>query len=326
MSADIAAMAPGTTVGAAHPVAITPEGTTAADDKTTRLLAEHLRSLAERQGRPVDIAERIVKENLALSSNLARKEGLVDYVASDIHDLLEQLDGREIEKKGRLLTFQTKNAPLVWETMNLRESLQNWLSNPQIAFMLLIFGIMGIYFGLNMPGTFVPEVVGGLMLLMGIYGMGLFDTNTAGIIMLLLGIGLIVAEVFTAGFGVLGIGGAVSLLIGAILLPHEPLMAPDWYTTFQLTAIGMVLAFSIVTILIVQSIIRSRKRWKSGSEYFEPPKTAVVVKELKPEGTVKSRGELWSARSEDGNAIPEGQEVEVLRAEGLTLWVRPKQK
>jgi membrane-bound serine protease (ClpP class) len=323
MSADIAAMAPGTTTGAAHPVAVSPEGTTPADEKTTAFLAEHISSLARANGRPPEIAERFVTENLTLSSWDALELGVIEYLAVDLDELLAELDGRAVEKQGRTYTLHTAGAPVEQAEMNLRERLQHWLSDPQIAFLLLMLGVLGIYFGLNAPGTIVPEVAGGILLVMGIYGIGLFDTNTAGIVLLILGIGLIIAEIFTAGFGILGIGGAVCLLAGAILLPLEPLMSADWYVSFRLTVIGVVIALTALTLFIAQRVFHSRRRWKTGSAYFMPPSSGVVVSDIAPEGMIKARGELWKARSDDGSSIAAGTEVEIVRAESLTLWVRP---
>lgn len=322
ISSDIAAMAPGTTVGAAQPIAISPEGTEAADDKTTKFYAAHLRSMAREKGRPEDIAERFVTENLTLDAREALEEGLIEYIAGDVSALLQELDGNRITKNDDSFILNTVGAPLVYDEMNLRERFQNWLSDPQIAFLVLMLGILGIYFGLNAPGTIVPEVSGAILLIMGIYGIGLFDTNTTGIILLLVGIGLIVAEVFTAGFGILGIGGAISMVAGAVLLPMEPLMARDWYATFIATVVGTVLGLVIIILFVVQRIVQSRKQWRDGSTYFNPPKSAVVVIDIDPEGMIKARGELWKARSEDGSVIKAGSEVEVVRAETLLLWVK----
>ena len=160
------------------------------------------------------------------------------------------------------------------------------------------------------------------MLILGIYGIGLFDTNTTGIILLLLGAGLIIAEIFTSGFGILGIGGAISLVAGAVMLPSEPLMAREWYTTFAVTVVGTVLGLVIIILFIAQMIVRSRKRWRDGSAYFMPPKTGTTMNELNPEGMIRSSGELWKARSFDGKKIAAGSEVEVLKTENMKLWVR----
>ena len=324
ISSDIAAMAPGTTVGAAQPIAISPEGASEADEKTTIFYSTHLRSMAREKNRPEDIAERFVTENLTLDAREALEVGIIEYLAANVSELLESIDGTTIEKQGIEYSLQTADAPLVSDDMTVSERLQNWLSDPQISFLVLMAGLMGLYLGFNAPGTFVPEVGGAILLVLGIYGIGLFDVNTTGVVLLLLGLGLIAAEIFTSGFGVLGIGGAVSLVAGAIMLPIEPLMARDWYGTFIVTVVGTVLGLVIITIIIAQRVFHSRRTWTGGSEYFNPPRTGVTVKELNPNGTIKARGELWQAISEDGSTIPAQREVEVVRAETLKLYVRLK--
>lgn len=326
ISSDIAAMAPGTTVGAAQPIAISPEGAGAADEKTTLFYASHMRSMAREKGRPEDIAARFVTENLTLGAREALESGIIEYLAADLPDLLLQVDGLEIEKLGLAYSLNTASAVIHHGEMNLREALQNWLSNPQIAFFVLMLGFMGIYFGISAPGTIVPEVAGAILVVMGIYGIGLFDTNTTGIVMLLLGLGLIVAEILTSGFGVLGIGGIVSMAIGAVLLPTEPLMARDWYATFLVTTVGTILGFAVILFFVAHSVIRSRRQLYGGSTFFHPPQKGVVVVELRPDGVVRARGELWKARSDGGATITVGTAVEVLRVEALTLWVQPAQE
>ncbi len=322
MASDIAAMAPGTTIGAAQPVALSPGGAAEADDKAVTFYASYMRNAAEEKGRPGDIAERFVTENLSLGSRESLEKGMIDYVAGSVHELMNIIDGKEIEKLGEVFILNTADAPIEQGEMTLAERFQNWLSNPQIAFLVLMAGFFGIYLGLSAPGTIVPEVGGLILIVMGIYGIGLFDANTTGIILLLLGLGLIMAEIFTSGFGVLGIGGTVSLAIGAIMLPVEPLMATDWYTTFLVTVAGVVLGLVIIMVVVVQRIIKSRRRWTGGSEHFTPPEKGVTVNDLDPEGRIKARGEYWSARSFDGSKIPAGREVEVVKAETLMLWVQ----
>lgn len=326
LASDIAAAAPGTTIGAAQPVVVSPDGTAPADDKTTSFLAEYLGTLADDKGRPADLAKKFVTENLTVSAREALEEGLIDYMPATVDQLLEELDGSEIVKNEQVYNLQTLDAAREVANMNLRERLQHWLSDPSIAFMLLILGVMGIYFGLSAPGTIVPEVTGAILLVMGIYGMGLFDTNTAGILLLLLGIGLIIAEIFTSGFGVLGIGGAICLITGAIMLPLEPLMAPEWYISFRFTVIGTVVALVLIIIVVAQRVLQSRRSWKEGSAYFNPPLKGVVVEDLSPWGMIRARGELWKACSDDGSKIETGTEVEVVRSEGLNLWVSPSEE
>ena len=322
MASDIAAMAPGTTIGAAQPVALAPGGAEEADDKAIRFYASYMRNTAEEKGRPGDIAERFVTENLSLGARESLEKGMIDYLAGSVQELMNEVDGKEIEKLGETFKLNTADAPIEQDEMTLAESFQNWISNPQIAFLVLIIGFLGIYLGLSAPGTIVPEVGGLILIIMGIYGIGLFDTNTTGIILVLLGLGLIMAEIFTSGFGVLGVGGIISLAIGAIMLPVEPLMATDWYNTFIITVAGVVLGLTIILVVVVQRIIKSRRRWTGGSEHFTPPEKGVTVTDLDPEGRIKARGEYWSARSADGSKIPAGKEVEVVKAETLMLWVQ----
>jgi len=326
VSADIAAMAPGTTVGAAMPVALTPGGAEPAEEKTVNFLAGHIRSIAREKGRPPEVAEKFVTENLTLDAREAKEAGIIDLLAASPQALLDELDGWEVTKGGRTFVLSTRGADLIKKEMNLQERVQDRISDPQIAFLLLMAGALGLYFGFSMPGTFIPEVLGGIALILGIYGLGLFDTNTAGIVLIILGVILLVTEIFTAGFGILGIGGGISLLIGAILLPREPLMAEGWYTSFIATAAGVALAVSGLSFLIITVLIRSRRLWREAGDFFRPAQEGIAVEELNPRGTVKTRGELWKAVSEDGRKIEVGTPVEILNQKGLTLVVRAKKE
>ncbi len=325
VSADVAVMAPGTTVGAASPVALSPGGAEQADDKTTAFLAGHMRSLARERGRPQDVAERFVTENLTLDAVEALEKEVIDFNAANLEAMLEVIDGFQVEKEGVTFTLSTRNAVLVEGEMNLREKVQDKVSDPQIAFLLLMAGAMGLYVGFGMPGTFVPEVLGGIALVLGIYGLGLFDTNTAGIVLLLLGFALLAAEVFTSGFGILGVGGGISLLIGAVLLPSEPLMAPDWYPAFLSIAVSVTIGLTLLSFAIIYVFFRSRRQWKGkGGVFFKPAQQAETMEALAPKGTVKMRGEIWNAVSEDGSTIEAGSIVEVSGQDGLTLLVKKK--
>jgi membrane-bound serine protease (ClpP class) len=326
MASDIAVMAPGTTIGAAQPLSITPEGVQEASDKTEKFLANHARSLAEQTERPKHIASGFVEDNLTLTASEALDEGLIDYLAPTLQSLLQQIHGTVVEKQGKSYELNTEQADLIYHEMSFKERFHKWISNPQMAFFFLMLGLMGLYFGLSNPGTFVPEVLGAILLIMGIYGIGLFDTNTAGIVLLFAGFGLIIAEIFTSGFGVLGIGGIISLLLGALLLPHEPLMGFDWYGTFIRTVIGIVVGIAIILIFVIQRIITARKHPQTELLNLTLPRRGITVEEIAPIGMIKAKGELWSARSADGSTIPVGKEVEVIKEQSLTLIVKLLEK
>ncbi len=324
LAADIAVMAPGTSVGAAQPMMVTPAGTQEADEKTMEFMASHLRSLARESDRPADIAERFVTENLTLDAWEALEKGVIDLMAANTDQMMTELEGYTLEKGAQTFTLQTREARVVEVEMNLRERIQNMVSNPQIAFLLLMLGGLAVYLGLSAPGTFVPEILGSLALIMAVYGLGLFSTNAAGIILLLAGIGLIIAEAVTAGFGVLGVSGAASLVIGAILLPHEPLMDPDWYQAFRVTVLGVGIAVSLLLLTAIQRVVSSRLRRKRKRTFMIPEK-ALVTRTLNPRGTVRAQGELWNAREVEGKVVEEGEEVQVVGQDGLEIVVKKEE-
>ena len=323
LSSDIAVMAPATSVGAAQPVMMSPEGTETADDKTTNFIARQIREFAEEKERPGDLAERFVTENLTLGHSEALEEGVINLVSPSLEQLLDELHGYTLEKHEQTYTLNTVDASLVEANMSTAESLQHFVSNPQIAFLLLMGGMMLLYMGFSNPGTFVPEVLGGITLVMGVYGMGLFDTNTTGIALMLLGVALLIAEVFTSGFGIIGTGGAISLLIGSLLLPLEPLMEPDWYRGFMITVIATVIAVSLILLVIIHRVISSRRSGAlKNKRVLNLPETGVVVEELNPRGIVRVGGETWSARSMEENVIPGGETVKIVGNKGLVLLVK----
>jgi membrane-bound serine protease (ClpP class) len=319
-------MAPATTIGAAQPISITPEGTSDAGEKTRNFLARQAKSLAEEKDRPTDIALGFVENNVSLTSSEALEKGVIDYIAESLDDLLEMINGEEITKKSVTYTIDTDNYTLHYSSMSHTEAMQQFISNPQIAMLFMMLGIMGLYFGFSSPGTFVPEVLGAICLIIGIYGIGLFGTNTAGLVLLFAGVLLITAEIFTSGFGILGIGGIISMVIGALMLPVEPLMGEDWYGTFIRSILGFGIGIAVILIFVVQRVINTRRHLPLDKINLSFPNTGIVVKELNPQGMVRAKGELWKATSADESHIPVGTEVNVIRKDSLTLWVEPLNK
>jgi len=318
----VAAMAPGTTVGAAMPVEINPAGgqRRAADEKTISFLAGHMKSIAAQKGRPPEIAAAFVTDNLTLNTDMAVKSGVVDLIAADLPSLLKKLDGRKVKLQKETVTLKTAGAVVMELPMTTVEKLQNKVSNPQVAFLLLLAGAAALFFGLSAPGTVVLETLGAILLVLGIYGMGLFSTNTAGIAFIVLGLGLITAEIFTPTFGVLGMGGVISLVLGALLLPQEPLLPNKWYHIFRGTVLGGVSVLALVLLTVVAAVIRSRR----SRNLKRIPKEGKVIEELNPEGLVKVEGELWRAKSK--SPVSQNTTVIVTGRKGLTLLVEPKKE
>ena len=307
LSGDVAAMSPGTTCGACMPVTSDPMGETKpADEKTINFLTAYIRSIAEEEGRPVDISERFVTENLAITSSEAMEKGVIDIIAEDVPDLLDQTD--------------LSGAEIYTQEGALRDDVIDLLSNPQIAFILLLVGIYGIMFGFMSPGTYVPETIGAICLILALYGLGTFEIGAFGVILIIAGVTLFIAEVLTPTYGILTLGGAICLILGALMLPQEPLLSEGWFRTFRLVVIGMAVASAAFFIFGVSAVVKTRKmKPTTGSEGLIGL-TGKAYSKIDPTGIVKIKGEIWSAESTE--EIKKGAKVEVVDRRGLTLIVR----
>lgn len=323
ISGDIAAMSPGTTCGAAMPVTMgnPAESPQAADQKTINFLAQHMRSIAEQKGRPGDIAEKFVTENLSLTYDRALEKGIIDLTASNLDELLQKVDGQKVQTSAGIKTLNTAGAGIVEIEKNLKEKTTDLASNPQIAVILIMIGIYGLITGFNSPGFFLPEVLGSICLLLGLYGLGLFEINMAAGIFIILGIGLLIAEIFTPTYGILGTGGVISIVLGIIFLPVEPMMPGAWFGGLKIIAVSIGVISALFILLVLASLIRLRKKPPTEIESEIKQETGVVVKELNPEGMVKIYGEIWHALSESGEMIPAGSKVKAVRRQGMTLIV-----
>jgi len=321
----VTAMSPGTTTGAAMPVTLSPdeEGTQVADDKTVLFLAGHIRSIAETNGRPGDIAERFVTENLTLSSREALELGVADYIEPNLTALLETIHGTRVELHGETMTLNTRNARVEGLERSLTERITHLISNPQITFVLLLVGVYGLIIGLNNPATFVPEVLGAICLVLALFGLGMFEINLFAVIMIVLGIGLLVAEALTPTYGVLGTGGVLSLVVGIIYLPVEPLVTSRWLVQFRLMAIGVGVVSSIFLVILLAGIARLRKLpARQGSNEFAQA-IGTVTDDLNPEGYILVQGELWRAISIDHTPLSKGTQVRVVERNQMVCQVKP---
>jgi membrane-bound serine protease (ClpP class) len=323
VSSNVAVMSPGTTIGAAMPVTISPGegGSTAADDKTINFLAGHIKSIARDRERPADIAEKFVTENLTLDSTEALDVGIVDFISGTLPGLLEDIDGFETVAGGENIILQTAGAEIENIEMSLIDKITSLISDPQVAFLLILLGIYGLIIGFGAPETFFPEVLGAISLVLGLYGLGTFEVNVFAALLIILGIVLFVAEAFTPTFGVLAIGGIISMVLGIMFLPVEPLMPVEWISRFRFFGIGIGIASAGVMVVILRGIIKlKRSKVVMGNEEFNT-QAALVVKELNPVGMIKVKGEIWQAVSKSGENIPEGSEVVISGRDGMKILV-----
>ncbi|MGB2843156.1 MAG: nodulation protein NfeD [Halobacteriota archaeon] len=327
VSGNIAAMTPGTTTGAAMPVEIGMEGRKPADEKTINFYAGHIESIAASRGRNATQAKRFVTENDVLNENTALERGIIDLVAEDETELLNKVDGMTVKIGTENRTLATRNASLYIREKSVRSSVLETLGNPQIAAILLIVGIYGLIFGFLSPGTYVPEMIGAICLILALYGMGLFDVNMFGVLLIIIAVLLFIAEVLTPTFGILTTGGAVCLIIGALILPKGPLLVNlQWFTDFLVIIIGVAAAFAAFFFFAMGAVLKTRKRRAQvGAEELIGKVTKAETEINEDGGTIKLRGEIWNARTLAGEMIKEGEKVEIIDREGLTLIVKRKE-
>lgn len=321
----IAAMSPGTTCGAAMPVTMPAPGeeTRAADQKTINFLAGHIKSTAGERGRPGDLAEKFVTENLTLENNEALEQGIVDLNANSLSELTDKIHGMKTRTKAGDMVMNTAGAGIKDIPMNLSEQAIDVFSNPTLAMILLMLGIYGLIIGFYSPGFYLPEVLGSICLITGLAGIGLFQGNLTAGLLILLGIGLLVAEFFAPTHGALGTGGIISIILGILFFPAEPLMPTGWFAMFKVMAFGTGVIGAVLVFIVVLGVSRLRRRKPAHGEAEFINKTGVVVEELKPSGQIKLKGEIWQAFSKNGHTIGTGEKVKVIERRGLNLIVEP---
>jgi membrane-bound serine protease (ClpP class) len=320
MAADVAGMAPGTNTGAAHPVA--GEGKDIEGhlgEKAEQDAAATIRSLAERNGRDAKLAEAAVIESRSFTEREALEAGLVDFVAEDLTALLEELDGREVPGlKGETRVVHTTDAEVRRLEMTIFQRLLSAIAHPNIAYILLTLGGLGLYFELSTPGAVLPGVLGAICLLLAFFALSVLPVNAAGIALLILAALLFIAEIKVTSYGLLTIGGIIALVLGSSMLFDSP----DPAIRVSVSVIASVAVFTalLVGVLLTLVVRTHRTQVATGAEGMIA-KQAVARTELAPRGKVFVHGELWDAVSEVPASA--GQRVEVVAVEGMTLRVRP---
>jgi membrane-bound serine protease (ClpP class) len=317
-AADIAAMAPGTNVGAAHPVAGLGQMDEVMSKKVTSDAAAYIRSKAERRGRNVEMAEKAVVESKSFTEKEALALKLIDLIAKDVPDLLAQLEGREVKRfDGTTVTLRLAGQKTVDVRMDWRQAILSTIARPEILFLLLLGALAGLGAEISHPGLVFPGVLGALCLILFLFASQIIPVNGAGVLLVLLAIGLFVAEVKVASYGLLTLGGLVAMILGAMMLVDSPL--PELRVNPWSLA-PFILAFAAFTIALVRLVVQAqRRRPQTGAEGLVGQR-GQAESDLQPEGWVIVQGERWRARAAE--RIASGESVEVLSVEGLLLRVR----
>ncbi|MBI4492762.1 MAG: nodulation protein NfeD [Chloroflexi bacterium] len=324
-AAHVAAMAPNTNIGSATPVALGEGGEQQMSDemraKVQNDAAAYLRGLASQRGRNAEWAEKAVRQGANVTAREAVDLKVIDLVAPDLQTLLREIDGRRVQTAAGEVQLATAEAQVERVDMNPVEALLHLISNPTIAYILLSLGSLGLFLELSSPGAILPGVVGGICMLLAFYALGTLPVNYAGLALLLFGLLLFVADLFAPSHGILTTGGAIAFILGSFLLFNVPEAAP-----FLRISLAVILAVSLTLVgflvFVLGAIIRSRRRKVVTGREGLIGRAGYARTPLDPSGMVWVDGELWGATSEDGEVTP-GQAIEVVRIQGLHLFVRP---
>jgi membrane-bound serine protease (ClpP class) len=310
VACDLFVMAPGTNTGAAHPVGVSITGQQMDEtmaDKVTHDAASYIKSIAEKRGRNIKMAEDAVRESLSYTEKEAYEGGLIDLIAKDEQEIIDFFHNKTIQKfDGEERVLDLQDEEIVDLPMTARQKFLLTISNPNLAYILLMLGLLGLYFEFSNPGAILPGVLGGLCLLIAIFSFQILPINYVGLILILLSIGLFILELKVQSYGILSAGGILAMVIGSIMLIDAPI--PELRPSLKFiipVAIGLSLIFLFLIILAVRVHMRKALTGKEGLV----GKIGVARTELNPEGKVFVHGEIWDAEAQQD--IPEGTKVKV---------------
>jgi membrane-bound serine protease (ClpP class) len=313
----VAAMAPATNIGAAHPVAVGGSADQESLRKIENDAAAFIRSLALERGRNADWAEKAVRESVSATEREALKLRAIDLVADSLPDLLGKIDGRTVKTARGPVTLATRDAEVIPVEIGLRDRFLNVITDPSVAYILMMLGILGLFFELSNPGVIVPGIIGGISLILAFYAFQSLPINFAGLLLIMLGIVLLVAEIKVVSHGVLAIGGVIALALGSLLLFDAPEMSFRISWWLLIASVGALAASFLITMAAGARALRRPPMLGARGMIGA---TGVARGALAPEGLVHVAGELWRAVAE-GGAVEDGRSVRVVDIEGLTLKV-----
>jgi len=313
IASDLFVMAPGTNTGAAHPVGISITGQAmdkTMEEKVTHDAASYMKSLAEKRGRNVQAAEDAVRKSLSYTEKEALENGLIDFVAATTEEIVAHFDGRTLRRfDGETAELKLRGEEVIDLPMSARQKFLLTISNPNLAYILLMLGLLGLYFEFAHPGAILPGVLGGISLLLAIFSFQILPINYVALLLILLAIGLFILEVKVQSFGILGVGGVIAMVIGSVMLVDSPV--PELQPSLKIIiplALGLSLIFLFLLFLVVRA--HSRKAYTGKEGLVGEIGTAQT--DLSPEGKVFVHGELWNAEAA-AEPIARGSKVKVTR-------------
>jgi len=319
LAAQVAAMSPGTNLGAAHPVNLQGEQDPIMNDKATNDAAAFIRTIAEKRKRNGQWADEAVRKSLSITESEALKQNVIDLIAKNTNDLLNQLDGKIVEVGSESRILHTKSARILYIEMGLGEKILNLISDPNIAYILFLLGLFGVMFELNNPGSIFPGIVGVIALILAFYSMHTLPINYAGVGLIIFAIILFLLEIKIASHGLLAIGGIVSLLLGSMMLIQTGSNL-EFVRISRSVIITSVIITSFFFLLIIGLGLKAQRlKPVTGLEGLIG-ETGESLEALTPIGMVRVHGERWKAESIAGN-IEQGEKVRVISVKNLKLYV-----
>ncbi|RJR14562.1 MAG: nodulation protein NfeD [Nitrospiraceae bacterium] len=317
LAAHVAAMAPGTNIGAAHPVGVGGKMDKTMAEKAVNDASAYIKSLAEQRGRNAEWAEQAVRESVSITEQEALKLNVIDIVAPDMKSLLETIDQREVQGSTGKLIIQTKGIKISYKEMGVRHKILDIISDPSIAYMLMLLGMYGIFFELTNPGVVLPGVLGALALILALYSFQTLPVNYAGLLLIFLAIVLFILELAVTSYGMLTIAGLISLTLGSIMLYDSPL--PFYQLSLKVILPAVILTTLFFSLTVYLAVKAYRRQPTTGSEGLIGL-TGEARTDVHDKGQVFVNGELWQAWSDE--PVSAGNKIIVEKVENLKLKVK----
>ena len=320
LAANYAAMAPGTNIGAAHPVTLEGQMDSIMLQKSTNDAAAFIRSISEKRRRNITWAEDAVRKSVSISENEALKEHIIDTIAASIPQLLKDLDGKEVETSAGKITLSTQGATIQTIELTTRQHLLDILSNPNITYILMMLGIWGLIFELYNPGLIFPGIVGFICLILAFYSFNTLPVNYAGVALIIFAIILFLLEIKIVSHGLLAVGGTVSLILGSMFLFHSDSSLETISLSWSVIAL-VVGCTTLFFVFVIGLGLRAQRRKPTTGIQGLLGEIGETISPLEPDGEVKVHGEIWKAASVEDN-IASGSKVAIVGMENLKLKVR----
>lgn len=320
MIAHIAAMAPGTNIGAAHPVAVGASMDNVTSSKAQNDASAYIRSLAEQRGRNAEWAEKAVRQSASVTETEALQNNIIDLIAKDLSELLKLVHAKEVKLKDSTKVLNTENAKIIEYELGIRQKILDIISNPTVAYMLMMLGFYGLFFELNNPGSIAPGVIGAICLILAFYSFQTLPINYAGLLLIIAGIIMFILEIKVMSYGLLTIGGIASIILGSMMLIDSP-------DPMMRLSLELIIPIALTTALFFTFIFRlaykaQKLKPVTGLEGMVSQEAIAITDINSSSGTVQVHGEIWQARSQ--TPITAGTLVVIDSIKGLTLHVHPK--